>query len=197
MDEPQPEVRWAPLPPAPKRTGRVWLIVGLSVAALAIVGVLLFFVLPRDGGPEPVESASPSPSASPSETAAPEPTSAPTSSATPTPITTAPPVGDPTVDVFRDKVSGWLNSAVRGLDIIAGASGQDALPVVDSLQEDAQRLGDALPPSSIQDSWRSGVEAYAQRLVALRAAIESGSGVSGAIDDARSAAADLRDLVGL
>lgn len=197
MDEPQPEVRWAPLPPAPKRTGRVWLIVGLSVAALAIVGLLLFFLLPRDGAPEPVESASASPTATPSETPTPAPT--PTRSATPepTPITTAPPVGDPTVEVFRDKVSGWLNSADRGLDIIAGASGQDALPVVDSLQQDAQRLGDALPPSSIQDSWRSGVETYAQRLVALRAAIESGSGVSGAIDSARSAAADLRDLVGL
>ncbi|WP_149084927.1 MULTISPECIES: hypothetical protein [Microbacterium] len=201
MDEPQPEVRWAPLPPAPKRTGRVWLIVGLSVAALAIVGLVLFFLLPRDGAPDPAESASPSPTAGPSETptptASPTPTATATSTPEPTPITTAPPVGDPTLDVFRDKVSGWLNSADRGLDIIAGASGQDALPVVDSLQEDAQRLGDALPPSSIQDSWRSGVETYAQRLTTLRSAIESGSGVSGAIDSARSAAADLRDLVGL
>ncbi|WP_233486851.1 hypothetical protein [Zhihengliuella sp. ISTPL4] len=201
MDEQQPEVRWAPLPPAPKRTGRVWVIVGLSVAAVAIIALVLFFVLPRDGGPAPVGSASPSPTAGASETPDPSPTSTSTAPATPapepTPITTAPPVGDPTVDVFRDKVSGWLNSADRGLDIIAGASGQDALPVVDSLQEDAQRLGDALPPSSIQDSWLSGVEAYAQRLTTLRSAIESGSGVSGAIDGARSAAADLRDLVGL
>ena len=195
MDEPQPEVRWAPLPPAPKRTGRVWLIVGLSVAALAIVGLLLFFLLPRDGDPEPVDSTSPTPTATPSETATATP--APTTTPEPTPITTAPPIGDPTVEVFRDKVSGWLNSADRGLDIVAGASGQDALPVVDSLQEDAQRLGDALPPSSIQDSWRSGVEAYAQRLTALRAAIEGGSGVPGAIDSARAAAADLRSLVGL
>ncbi|MEZ7754641.1 hypothetical protein O5Y58_03900 [Microbacterium paraoxydans] len=199
MDEPQPEVRWAPLPPAPKRTGRVWLIVGLSVAALAIVGLLLFFLLPRDGDPEPVDSTSPTPTATPSETAAatPAPTTTPSATPEPTPITTAPPIGDPTVEVFRDKVSGWLNSADRGLDIVAGASGQDALPVVDSLQEDAQRLGDALPPSSIQDSWRSGVEAYAQRLTALRAAIEGGSGVPGAIDSARAAAADLRSLVGL
>lgn len=195
MDEPQPEVRWAPLPPAPKRTGRVWLIVGLSVAALAIVGILLFFLLPRDGGPEPVDSTSPSPTATPSET--PTATPAPTTTPEPTPITTAPPIGDPTIEVFRDKVSGWLNSADRGLDIVAGASGQDALPVVDSLQEDAQRLGDALPPSSIQDSWRSGVETYAQRLTALRAAVEDGSGASAAIDSARAAAADLRSLVGL
>lgn len=195
MDEPQPEVRWAPLPPAPKRTGRVWLIVGLSVAALAIVGILLFFLLPRDGGPEPVGSTSPSPTATPSET--PTATPAPTTTPEPTPITTAPPIGDPTIEVFRDKVSGWLNSADRGLDIVAGASGQDALPVVDSLQEDTQRLGDALPPSSIQDSWRSGVETYAQRLTALRAAVEDGSGASAAIDSARAAAADLRSLVGL
>ncbi|OIJ33277.1 hypothetical protein [Microbacterium sp. LCT-H2] len=195
MDEPQPEVRWAPLPPAPKRTGRVWLIVGLSVAALAIVGILLFFLLPRDGGPEPVGSTSPSPTATPSETPTATPT--PTTTPEPTSITTAPPIGDPTIEVFRDKVSGWLNSADRGLDIVAGASGQDALPVVDSLQEDAQRLGDALPPSSIQDSWRSGVETYAQRLTALRAAVEDGSGASAAIDSARAAAADLRSLVGL
>ena len=157
--------------------------------------LLLFFLLPRDGGPEPVGSTSPSPTATPSET--PTATPAPTTTPEPTPITTAPPIGDPTIEVFRDKVSGWLNSADRGLDIVAGASGQDALPVVDSLQEDAQRLGDALPPSSIQDSWRSGVETYAQRLTALRAAVEDGSGASAAIDSARAAAADLRSLVGL
>ncbi|WP_246878278.1 hypothetical protein [Microbacterium sp. BLY] len=199
MDEPQPELRWAPLPAAPKRTGRIWLIVGLAVAGLAIVGVLLFFLLPRDSGPTPGESASPSPTSSPSETPAPTPTTAPTESASPapTPITTAPPVGDPTMDVFRDKVSGWLTSADRGLDIIAGASGQDALPVVDSLQQDAQRLGDALPPSSIQEAWRSGVETYTQRLSALRTAIENGAAVAGAVDAARTAAAQLKGLVGL
>lgn len=202
MDEPQPELRWAPLPAAPKRTGRIWLIVGLAVAALAIVGLLLFFLLPRDSGPTPGESASPSPTASPSETPTPTPTATPTAptpstSPEPTPITTAPPVGDPTLDVFRDKVSGWLTSADRGLDIIAGASGQDALPVVDSLQQDAQRLGDALPPSSIQEAWHSGVETYTQRLAALRAAIENGSGVAGAVDGARASAGRLQDIVGL
>lgn len=112
-------------------------------------------------------------------------------------MTSAPPIDDPTLEVFRDKVSGWLSAVEPGLDIVTGASTEDAIPVVDSLIDDAQRLGDALPPSSIQDPWRSGVETYAQRLAALRAAIESGSGVSGAIADARSAAADLRGLVGL
>lgn len=181
MDEPQPEVRWAPLPPAPKRTGRVWLIVGLSVAALAVIALVLFFAVFRGGMPSPGASGTPPVG----------------SSQEPTPMTSAPPVDDPTLEVFRDKVSGWLSAVEPGLDIVTGASTEDAIPVVDSLIDDAQRLGDALPPSSIQDPWRSGVETYAQRLAALRAAIESGSGVSGAIADARSAAADLRGLVGL
>lgn len=195
MDEQQPEVRWAPLPPQPKKTGRVWLIVGLSVAALAIVGALLFFLLPRDGAPVPT----PRPSSTPTET--PTPTSTPTPSATPapepTPITTPPPAADPTIEVFRERVSGWLNDAPRGLDIIAGASGQDALPVLDTLQQDAQRLSDAQPPSSIEPAWRDGVAAYADRLAELRSAITSGSGVSGAVDAARSSAQSLRTLVGL
>lgn len=200
MVEPQPEVRWAPLPPRPRNRGRIWLIVGLAVAALAIVGLLLFFLLPRDGAPAPGASASPSPSATASSTptTAPSSPAAPSGSATPepTPITTPPPVGDPSLEVFRDKVGGLLTAAERGLDIVDENRNQDALPVVDSLQEDAQRLGDAVPPSSIQDAWRSGVETYAERLTALRTALESGSGISGALDSARSAVAELRSVTG-
>lgn len=200
MVEPQPEVRWAPLPPRPRNRGRIWLIVGLVVAALAIVGLLLFFLLPRDGAPAPGASASPSPSATASSTptTAPSSPTAPSGAATPepTPITTPPPVGDPSLEVFRDKVGGWLTAAERGLDIVDENRNQDALPVVDSLQEDAQRLGDAVPPSSIQDAWRSGVETYAERLTALRTGLESGSGISGALDSARSAVAELRSVAG-
>lgn len=185
MDEPQPEVRWAPLPPAPQRTGRVWLIVGLSVAALGVVALVLFFAVFRGGMPGPEGFGTPPVGSS--ET--------PPDGATP--MTSAPPVDDPTLEVFRDKVSGWLSAVEPGLDIVTGASTEDAIPVVDSLIDDAQRLGDALPPSSIQDSWRSGVETYAQQLTALRSAVEDGSGVSAAIDSARAAAADLRDLVDL
>lgn len=203
MDESQPELRWAPLPPQPKRAGRVWLIVGLSVAALAIVGLLLFFLLPRG------DSASPSPSASPSASRTPtpsisaspsgSPTQVPSSEPDPeeTPRTTPPPVTDPAPEVFREKVSGWLNDAPRGLDIIADVNGRDALPVVDTLQQDAQRLSDAQPPESLAEKWNAAVDTYAGRLSELRSAIENDSELAGAVDAARAAAQELRSLVGL
>jgi hypothetical protein len=203
MEEPQPELRWAPLPPQPKRAGRVWLIVGLSVAALVIVGLVLFFLLPRGESPTPSESASSTPSASATATPSATPAPTPTSTATtapepePTPVLTQPPATDPTIEVFRGQVSGWLNDAPRGLDIIAGASGQDALPVVDTLQQDAQRLSDAQAPSSIASPWQDGVADYAQRLIQLRTAITNDSGVPAAVDAARKSANGLRSLVGL
>ncbi|MFJ2505649.1 hypothetical protein [Microbacterium sp. NPDC087592] len=201
MDEPQPELRWAPLPPQPKRTGRIWLIVGLSVAALAIVGLLLFFLLPRGDAPAPSESASPTPTASVTPTSTPTPTPTPTATTAPepepTPALTPPPATDPTIEVFRGQVSGWLNSAPRGLDIIAGASGQDALPVVDTLQQDAQRLSDAQAPSSIASKWYDGVTDYAQRLTQLQAAITNDSGVAAAVDAARTSVNALRSLAGV
>lgn len=199
MDEQQPELRWAPLDPAPKRTGRIWLIVGLVVAAVAIVGLLLFFFLPRGETPDPGASASPSPSMSASASPPASPSASPPAEPEPaeTPIVTPPPVGDPTVEVFRGKVSGWLNDALRGLDIIAGAPGQDGLPVLDTLQQDAQRLSDSQPPSSIEQDWRDGVSAYSERLAELRSAITDGSGAPQAIEAARAAAQELRSLVGL
>lgn len=197
MDEQQPELRWAPLPPPPKKTGKVWLIIGLVVVALAIVGALLFFLLPRGDEPSPTDTTSPTPT--PSASATPTPTPTPTSSAEPTvpPNATPPPVTDPSLEVFRERVSGWLNDGPRGLDIIAGASAQDALPVVDTLQQDAQRLSDAQPPSSLDQKWREGVSAYADRLTKLRAAITAESGVPAAIDAARSSVEALRSMVGL
>ena len=197
MDEQQPELRWAPLPPAPRRKGRIWLIAGLAVAALAIVGLLLFFLLPRGESTTPVESQSPTPTATPSETPTPTPT--PTASTEPTepPVVTPPPVADPSLEAFRGQVGGWLNDAIRGLDIVAGAGDEDALPVVDTLQQDAQRLADAHAPSSIAQDWSDGVAAYARDLATLRSALSSGSGISAAIDDARAGAQSLRTLVGL
>ncbi|PRA82994.1 hypothetical protein [Microbacterium sp. MYb66] len=197
MEEQQPELRWAPLPPPPKRTGRIWLIIGLVVAALAIVGVLLFLLLPRGDAGTPAETASPTPTATPTRTPSPTPTPTATPEPTQTPIVTQPPAVDPTLETFRGQVSGWLNDALRGLDIVAGASGQDALPVVDTLQQDAQRLSDAQAPSGIAEDWRDGVSEYTQRLTALRTAISNGSGVSAAIDAARAQAQALRSLVGL
>ena len=191
MSEPTPELRWAPIEPKPKNTGRIWLIVGLVIAGLAIVGALLFFLLPRGGTPAPGASGSPTPTA----TTTPSPSSSP--SQEPTPQITPPAPVDPTVDAFREQVGGWLTDAPRGLDIIAEANGDDALAVVDSLDQDARRLSDAQPPASIDQKWRDGVVAYSQRLSELRAAILAESETAGAVDAARVAVQQLQSLVGL
>ncbi|MFS0911378.1 hypothetical protein AB3M89_06270 [Microbacterium sp. 179-I 3D2 NHS] len=198
MDEQQqPELRWAPLPAPPKRTGRIWLIVGLSVAALAIVGVLLFLLIPRadSAGPEP--SATPTRSATPSASPSPTPTPTSTAEPTPEPVVTAPPAADPSVEVFRGKVQLWLDDAVRVLDLVADESGPDASPLIDTLRQDAQRLSDSVAPSSIEGAWRSGVAAYAQRLTDLASAASSGASLADAAAAARAEAANLRSIVGL
>lgn len=202
-DDQQPELRWAPLEPKPDNRGRIWLIVGLSVAVLVIVGVLLFFLLPRGGSAEPEASASPSPSSTTTPTASASP--APSDSTEPepepepsmTPVTTPPPPADPSIDAFRGQVQGWLDDALTGLDIVSGSSGQDAVSVIDTLTDDAQRLAEMPPPSSIEGAWRDSVIAYGQRLSELRTAASSGGSTSGALDAAVAAANDLRGLVGL
>ncbi|GAT72657.1 hypothetical protein MHM582_1133 [Microbacterium sp. HM58-2] len=193
MSEQQPELRWAPLPPAPKRRGRAWLIAGLLAGVLVTAVVLLFFLIPRDPDPRPEATSSPTPSPSATPTATPSPSATPT----PVPVVTSPPPVDPGIPAFRDQVSGWLDDAPYGLDIIAANSNQDALPVVDTLREDAQRLADAQAPSSISAQWRDGVAAYAQTLVDLRSALSSGSGTAEALDAARSSLQNVRSLVGL
>ena len=204
-DEPQPELRWAPLEPKPSNRGRVWLIVGLIVAVLVIVGVLLFFLLPRGETPTPGASGSPSPSASASTSPSPSPSASPTQTETPqptaepvptmTPITTPPPVADPSVDAFRGQVQGWLDDALTGLQIVSESSGQDATEVIESLQADAQRLGESAPPSSIESAWGSALSEYAQALTSLHS--DTAAGMQPSVDSARSAANQLRGLVGL
>ncbi|WP_311257703.1 hypothetical protein [Microbacterium sp. WCS2018Hpa-9] len=206
-DEPQPDLRWAPLEPKPSNRGRVWLIVGLVIAALVIVGVLLFFLLPRAESPAPGASGSPSPSASPSvspsttQTPAPSPTQTdapqPTAEPTMTPITTPPPVADPSLDAFRAQVQGWLDDAPTGLEIVSETSGQEALSVLETLQSDAQRLAETAAPASIASSWSAGVSSYSQKLTELRSAVNSGASTEGAVAAARASADELRALVGL
>lgn len=194
--QPQPELRWAPLPPKPKRAWKVWTIAGIVVVAL-IVSIIVLFVLLNPGGEPDVEgTASPTPSVSVSPSPSEPPTVEPTDEPT-VPAVTEPPVVDPSVEAFREQVSVWLESAPTGLDIVSQSSGQDALTVVDTLQEDAQRLSDAQPPSSILEQWYSGVSAYAETLGALRTAVTSGSGVPAAVESARVAVQDLNAIVGL
>lgn len=199
MSEQQPELTWAPIPSRPSRRGRSWLIAGLVLAGLVIAAVLLFFLLPRGESPEPVASETPSPSASSTGTATPTPTpsASETPTSEPTPITTAPPVVDPSVDAFRDQVRPWLDDAVTGLDIVSDSSGQDALAVVETLQQDAQRLSDSQPPSSIDPQWREAVSGYSARLGELRSAISSGSDAGSEIEKTRTSLESLRAVVGL
>lgn len=200
MSEQPPELRWAPNEPKPRNRRRLWLIVGLVVAALVIAGVLLFLLFPRGGSPEPSASASPTSSATATSTpttpatpsAEPEPTAVPTA-----PVVTPPPVVDPSVEAFRDQVAPRLNDALRGLDIVAESSGQDALSVVDTLRADVQQLSETPPPSSIQAQWRESLSAYSERLAELRSAVSGGSGTAAAVDAARSAAQNVRSVVGL
>ncbi|WP_102192829.1 hypothetical protein [Microbacterium aurantiacum] len=199
MSENQPEVRWAPIPPKPKNGRRIWLIVGLTVTALAIVGALLFFLLPRgaatpDVTPSPTTAPTPTPTPTSTPTQTPAPTPPPPS---PEPVVTEPPVADPDLDAFRDQVSPRLSDAMTGLDIVSETSGQEALSVLDTLQGDAQHLAGVVAPSSIQATWYDSVSAYAQRLEELRAAVDAGSDTAGAVDAARAAAEHLRGLVGL
>lgn len=204
-DEPQPDLRWAPLEPKPRNRGRVWLIVGLVVAALVIVGVLLFFLLPRGESPTPGASGSPSPSASPSASSSPSTSPSPTATQTEvppptaapepsTPVTTPPPVADPSVDAFRGQVRGWLDDALTGLQIASETSGQDATAVIESLQADAQRLGEIAPPGSIESAWGAAVDDYNQKLSALRSEATAGTP---SVDSARAAVNELRAVVGL
>ncbi|WP_314095492.1 hypothetical protein [Microbacterium foliorum] len=204
-DEQQPDVRWAPMEPAPSNRGRIALIVGLVVAVLVVVGVLLFFLLPRGEAPTPGASGSPSPSASPTSSATasatPEPTSEPEPTASPdpsmTPVTTPPPVADPSLPAFRSQVQGWLDDALTGLDIVGETAGQDAVLVIDSLQSDAQRLAESAAPTSIEAGWNDGVGAYQQALTDLRSSAAGGGPTASAIDNARATANQLRGMVGL
>lgn len=202
-DDQQPDIRWAPMEPAPSNRGRIALIVGLIVAGLVIVGVLLFFLLPHGDAPNPGVSGSPSPSASPttSASATPVPSVEPEPSATPepsmTPVTTPPPVADPSLPAFRAQVQGWLDDALTGLDIAGETSGEEAVSVIDSLQADAQRLAESAAPASIEAAWSEGVGAYQQALTDLRSSTSDGGPTASVIDNARNAANQLRSIAGL
>lgn len=197
-DEQQPELRWAPIPPKPRNRRRVWLIVGLSIAALAIVGALLFFLLPRGASSDTEPTASPSPSSSPTATGTATPTPTPPEGAVEPPVQTeAPPYVDPSIDAFRGQVSVWLESADSGLDIVSGLTGEDALAIVQTLDEDAQRLSATAAPSAIGAQWSQSVATYTQKLAELRAAVNSGTGTAAAVTGARTALQSLNSLVGL
>jgi len=192
MSEPQPEYVWAFPPEKPKR-GRVWLIVGLAVVAVAIVAGLLWLFL-RPATPAPVPTATTS--ASPSASASPTPSMSPSASPTPTqpPATTAPPVPDPALSVFQGKVSPVLNNAQRGLQIVGESDPQEAAQNVGFLQEDAGRLAEVVAPDSIASRWSTGLDTYATSLQALRKAYEGGTAADRELSATKSALKALTDI---
>lgn len=151
--------------------GGIWLIVVLSLLAIAIVVTLLFFLVPRG---DAVIAPSPSPTASQTGSSA-TPSTTPSEVPAESPEPTPPPVPDPDLETFADQVGPWLDDARRGLEIVRSQTGQDAVQVVDTLQQDAGRLSDTPAPSSIASDWNARVTAYADALGALRAAYENGS----------------------
>lgn len=197
MSDPQPEYVWAQSDEKPKR-GRAWLIVLLAVVAV-VIAAFVFWLFLRPGAPlaqpTPTWTSSSTPSATSTSTPTQTPTDSSTPEATPTPIDTPPPPPDPSIAVFRGQVSGWLDDALTGLDIVSESSGQDSLAVIDNLRGDAQRLAETPAPSSIASDWSDDASRYGESLTELRKAVSSGSAAS--VDAARSSVQNLRELVGL
>ena len=195
MSEQKPEAVWV-FPEEPKkRGGRIALIIGLVVAALVVAAIVVLFLIPRgDGVPTPTASPTASKTATPSTS--PIPTVVPTDLPT-APVTTPPPVPDPSVDAFRGQVQPRLDDASTGLELVQSQSGDAAVQVVDSLQNDAQNLAGQPAPTAIATQWGEAVNVYAARLQSLRSAYSGGSDTSGALDDAKAALGQLRSLVGL
>ena len=183
-----------------RRPGRVWLIVGLAVLAVAIAAAL-FFLFFRPGAPlEPVASASPTATASSS----PAPSPSVSESATPTPTPTAsvpvvptPPAPiDPDLESFREKVAPVLDAAATGLGYAREEGGMSAMQDVMLVQQDAQRLTQSVAPSSISQRWSDAVNSYGQALEALRAAYERGEDAGTQDSAATAALAELNSIVG-
>ena len=103
---------------------------------------------------------------------------------------------DPDLAVFRDKVGPILDAADQGLDIAADSEAGEAAQTVDLLVQDAGRLADSVPPSSIADRWFSAVDAYAGDLQALRTAYERGESGARQSDAARDALEGLNEIIG-
>lgn len=197
-DEQQPRAEWIFPEQKKSNKGRIWLIVGLSVLALAIVGTLLFFFLPRGAVPEPTPRPTATKTATPTPTPTATPTPTPGSNTPPVqePETSPPPVPDPDLPTFAAQVQPRLDDGNRGLGMLAGLNSEEAVQVIDSLQQDTERLSDSAAPSSIASDWQSAVSSYASKLSTLRDAFENRSATETALNEATAALQDLRALVG-
>lgn len=200
MTEPQPEYVWAYPEEKPKR-GRVWLIVGLVVLAVAIAAAVFWlFIRPSLGAvqtPAPTVSASatPSPSSTPSATPTSTPTPSPSAVPSAEPTAAPPPPTAPDISIFRQNVAPVLSDAQRGLQFAAESDPQEAAQNVGFLQEDAGRLSDVVAPASISSQWTSSLDAYARSLQSLRTAYERGGSAESELSAARRALDALNGVV--
>lgn len=176
---------------APSNRGRIGLIIGLMVVLVVIVVVFLFLLLPRATAPTPGATSTATPSSTP--TSIPTPTPTPPS---PSPVASPPPPSEPDLVLFRDRMTPLLDDAATGLGFVAeSGTPEDVAAIVEQLQIDAQRMSEAIPPSSLAVSWPEAVSAYGSRLDALRAA-GAGSESAAALEAARERLEDLRNLLG-
>ncbi len=194
----QPEAVWY-FPPQKNNRWKMWLLVGISVVALAVVIGFLFVVLPNGFRPEatPAPTATPTTSASVTPTPSSSPSPSPTASETPVVEPTQPSTADPDLSSFAAQVQPVLDDASTGLGFAAEDGGESGADDIVLLQQDAERLSDAIAPSSIADAWSDRTSAYLSALSALEAAYRSGDGVTSAEKAAAGALADLRSLIGL
>ena len=187
-DDHQPEAVWV-FPETKTDKGRVWLIVILAIVAVAIVGALFVFLMPRDGGVEPMPSPTTSTTVSP--------TSAATPTEVQTPEPTQPNVPAPDLETFSEQVQPRLDDAVRGLQLISDNVDLGD-QIVDSLQQDAAVLSDTAAPTSIASDWTSLVSQYATNLNELRETYNNDAdNRQSAIDAAEAALQKVRATVGL
>lgn len=215
MSQEQPEAVWVFPDEKKSNKGGIWLIIVLSVVALTIVGLLLFYLL-SPGGDDPEPTTSPTPTSSESATPTPTPSQTPTATPTPTPtqtpietptptpepepteppVQTEPPAANPDHDAFVAAVAPPLDEAATGLGIVAGG-GEDPAQVVGNLQQEAARLSGTAPPLDIEDAWFDAVSQYSASLSDLRAALDNGADPQPALDAASAALQNLRTVAGL
>ncbi|WP_309128030.1 hypothetical protein [Microbacterium sp.] len=190
-----------------RRPARAWLIVALTVLAIAIAAVL-FWVLFRPGASTAERTATPSassvgtmsPSATPSPsvtpTLAPTPTPTPTTSAAPTIRPTPPRPTDPDLASFRDEVGPVLDAAATGLRYAREEGGMAAMQDVMLVQQDAERLTESVAPSAISERWSDALATYGRALETLRAAYERGDAAHAEDRAATAALSELNDIAG-
>lgn len=164
--------------------GRIWLIVGLVIAIVAVAAVVLLFVLPRSGDTAPTQSPTPAVS---TPTGSAEPSPSPSDDPSPTPQPTE-------LEPAAQRIDDQLGEALADLDAISDSPADVSLGIVDELQDAAQRLSDSLPGAGIEDAYDE-LQAYSAALTDVRSALADGGSVTAALETARSALSELREAV--